>query len=86
MSQNKSNTPELADIDAKLKALDNAERAIDSAYSTGKAERAKITQMAQLDAAEAVAMAGIAMEADVEADEAMRISVIAEKSGDRDRA
>ena len=86
MSQNKSNTPELDDIDAKLKALDNAERAIDSAYSTGKAERAKITQMAQLDAAEAVAMAGIAMEADVEADEAMRISVIAEKSGDRDRA
>ena len=31
-------------------------------------------------------MAGIAMEADVEADEAMRISVIAEKSGDREKA
>ena len=89
MTQNETSAPELAeleDIDAKLKALDNAERAIDSAYGTGKAERAKITQMAQLDAAEAVAMAGIAMEADVEADEAMRISVIAEKSGDRERA
>ena len=76
----------LDDLDAKLKALEDAERAIDSAYTTGKAERAKITQMAQLDAAEAVAMVGIAMEADVEADEAMRISVIASKSGDRAKA
>ena len=79
------NVPELNDLDERLMALEDAERAIDSAYSTGKAERAKITQMAQLDAAEAVAMAGIAMEADVEADEAMRISVIAEKSGDREK-
>ena len=79
-------TPEVDDLEAKLKALDDAERAINRAYSTGKAERAKITQAAQLDAAEAVAMAGIAMEADVEADEAMRISVIAEKSGDREKA
>ena len=71
------------DIEARLKALEDAERAIDRAYSTGKAERAKITQAAQLDAAEAVAMAGIAMEADEAADEAMRISIIAEKSGDR---
>ena len=82
-------TPEveigLDDLDAKLKALEDAEKAIDRAYSTGKAERAKITQMAQLDAAEAVAMAGIAMESDVEADEAMRITVIAEKSGDREQ-
>ncbi len=73
------------DLDARLKALENAEKAIDSAYSTGKAERAAITQSAQLDAAEAVAMAGLAMEADVKADEAMRITVIAEKSGDRER-
>ena len=79
-------TPEVDDLEAKLKALYDAEKAIDRAYSTGKAERAKITQAAQLDAAEAVAMAGIAMEADVEADEAMRISVIAEKSGDREKA
>ena len=79
-------TPEIDDLEAKLKALDDAENAIDRAYSTGKAERAKITQAAQLDAAEAVAMVGIAMEADVEADEAMRISVIAERSGDREKA
>ena len=88
MTSNEENieAPGLDELDAKLKELEKAERAINSAYSTGKAERAKITQMAQLDAAEAVAMAGIAMEADAEADEAMRISVIAEKSGDRDRA
>lgn len=78
--------PEIDELDAQLKALEDAERAIDRAYTTGKAERAKITQMAQLDAAEAVAMAGIAMEADERADEAMRISVIAERSGDRARA
>ena len=76
----------LDDLEARLKALEKAEKAVDSAYTTGKAERAKITQAAQLDAAEAVAMAGIAMEADVEADEAMRISVIAERSGDREKA
>ena len=80
------NVPELNDLDERLMALEDAERAIDSAYSTGKAERAKITQMAQLDAAEAVAMAGIAMEADVEADEAMLISVIAERNGNREQA
>ena len=79
-------TPEVDELEAKLKDLEKAERAIDDAYSTGKADRAAITQSAQLDAAEAVAMVGIAMEADVEADEAMRISVIAEQSGDRARA
>ena len=73
------------ELEARLKALEKAEKAVDSAYSTGRAERAKITQSAQLDAAEAVAMAGIAMESDAKADEAMRISVIAEKSGDREK-
>ena len=71
-------TPEIDELDARLKALEDAEGAIDRAYSTGRAERASITQAAQLDAAEAVAMAGIAMEADLEADEAARITVIAE--------
>ena len=73
------------ELEVRLKALEKAEKAVDSAYSTGRAERAKITQSAQLDAAEAVAMAGIAMESDAKADEAMRISVIAEKSGDREK-
>jgi len=79
-------TPNVDDLGAKLKALEDVENAIDRAYTTGRVERAKITQAAQLDAAEAVAMVGIAMEADVEADEAMRISVIAERSGDREKA
>ena len=77
--------PEIDELEERLKALENAERAVDSAYATGKAERSKITQMAQLDAADAVAMAGIAMESDVDADEAMRIRVIAEKSNDREK-
>ena len=77
---------ELDELDAQLKALDDVEKAVENAYKTGRAERAKITKAAQLDAAEAVAMVGIAMEADEEADEAMRISVIAEQSGDRERA
>ena len=86
MADEKIEGTEVDEFEAKLKELEKAERAVDDAYRTGKAERAKITQAAQLDAAEAVAMAGIAMEADVEADEAMRITVIAEKSGDRERA
>lgn len=67
------------------KKLDRAERAINNAFTTGKADRAKITRMAQLDAAEAVARAGEAMEADEEADEAMRLMVIAEGSGNREK-
>ncbi|MBQ9042449.1 MAG: hypothetical protein IJ111_06500, partial [Eggerthellaceae bacterium] len=46
---------ETDDLEARLKALEAAEKAVDRAYKTGKAERAKITQSAQLDAAEAVA-------------------------------
>lgn len=74
------------DIEDRLKQLDRAEMAIDNSFATGKAERSKITRMAQLDAAEAVAMVGVAMEADEAADEAMRITVIAEQSGDREKA
>ena len=84
--QDSAEAAEFDELEGKLKALEKAEKAVDSAYTTGKANRAKITQAAQLDAAEAVAMVGIAMESDEEADEAMRISVIAEKSGDRERA
>lgn len=63
-----------------------AERAVDRAFSTGKVDRAYITRQAQLDAAEAVAMAGIAMESDEAADEAARLSVIASNMGNRERA
>ncbi len=74
------------DIDVKNKELDKIERAIDSAYSTGKADRAEITKAAQMDAEEAVSIVGMALEADIEADEAMKIAIIAQKSMDRERA
>ena len=68
------------------KQVNKAERAVNRAFSTGKADRAYITRQAQLDAAEAVAMAGIAMEADEEADEAARLSIIASSMGNREKA
>ncbi len=73
----------LAAAEKKMRALDEAEDAIDAAFGTGKADRARITRKAQLDAAEAVAMVGEAMEADEAADEAARLAVIAENMGDR---
>lgn len=66
---------DLDDLERRLADLDRAEKAVDSAYATGKVDRANITKAAQLDAAEAVAMVGVAMEADVEADEAMKIPI-----------
>lgn len=86
MGNESSTSQDISSAEEQLKALEAAERAIDSAYASGRAERAKITQAAQLDAAEAVAMAGIAMESDEIADEAMRITAIAERSGNRKRA
>ena len=74
------------DKDTKLEELEKVERAINSAYSTGKADWADVTQIAHKDAEEAVNMVKIAMEADMEADEAMKIAVIAEKSGDKHHA
>ncbi len=64
--------------------LTNAERAIENAFNTGKADRAALTRQAQLDAAEAVALVGVAMEADEMADDAMRMSVIARENADQD--
>ncbi len=68
------------------KGIDDAERAVGRAFSTGKADRAQITRQAQLDAAEAVAMAGVAMESDEAAAEAARLSIIASDMGDREKA
>lgn len=63
-----------------------AERAVDKAFSTGKADRAEITRRAQEDASEAVKLVGIAIESDEEADEAARLSVIASSMGNREKA
>lgn len=71
------------DLEARRQALEDAERAIARAYASGKAERSKITQVAQLTAAEAVALTGVAVESDAAADEAGRITIIAERSGDK---
>lgn len=74
-----------ATLDEQLAALEEAERAIDKAFSSGKADRAAITQAAQTQAAKAVEAAGVAMDSDEAADEAMRLRIIAENLGDRDR-
>ena len=65
-------------------ALDRAEWAIDSSFSTGRADRASITRAARASAKEAVRMVDLAMEADELADDARRLTHIAEKSGNRD--
>lgn len=63
-----------------------AEKAIEAAFSTGKADRANITRKAQQDATEAVRLVDIAIESDEAADEAARLAVIAANMRDRDRA
>ena len=68
------------------KEIERVERALDSAYSTGKADWATVTQSAHKDVEEAVSMVEVAMKADEEADDARKIAVIAEKSGDRQKA
>ncbi len=65
-------------------ALDRAEWAIDSSFSTGRADRASITRAARASAKEAVRMVDLAMEADELADDARRLTHIAEQSGNRD--
>lgn len=75
----------IAASDTNLKSLENAERAVDRAFETGKADRAAITRGAQLDAAEAVARVGEAMESDAAADEAARLAVITANMGDRQK-
>ena len=72
--------------ESKHEELEKMERAIDSAYSTGKTDRAEITKAAQRDAEEAVSMVGIAIQSDMEADDAMKFAIMAQKSKDKERA
>ena len=74
-----------SEVEARMRALDDAEFAVDAAFQTGRADRATITKRAQEDAHEAVRMVGEAMEADEAADEARRLAVIAEHMGDRSK-
>ncbi len=73
-------------VDEVDRTLLDIERAFEAAEDAAGADRVAITQAAQLDAAEAVAMAGLAMEADERAAEAQRIAVLAERSGNRESA
>ena len=85
---NDANTAEedpLAAAEARMRAIENAENAVNAAFQTGKADRAAITQAAHEEANKAADMVAEAMEADEFADEAMRLAVIAENMGDRDR-
>lgn len=73
------------DIEARLEALGREAEVSDEEFLLkGKVERAKITQEAQSDAEEALSLVGVALESDVAADGAMRVTSIAEKSGDRE--
>lgn len=80
--ERKDNQPKTEPLSDFEKQLREAERAMDAADAAAGVDRKKITQAAQLDAAEAVAMVGIAMEADEEAAEAARFARIAERTGD----
>ena len=51
-------------LEEQMRLLEDAERAIGEAYTTGKAERSKITEAAQQSAQVAVELAGEAIEAD----------------------
>ncbi len=75
----------LTEAEERMRALDEAEQAIDAAFKSGKAERAAITKAARDDALEAVRKVESAMEADAVADEAGRLAVIAQNMGDRER-
>jgi predicted PurR-regulated permease PerM len=84
MADNLSELEEkLAAAEENLKSLEDAERAIDSAFNTGKADRAEITRGAHDHAEEAVRLVAVAMEADEMADDAARMSVIASRNSDQ---
>lgn len=72
----------LSDIDA---SLNNIEKALDAADAAAGVDRSEITHSAQLDAAEAVALTGVAMESDKELDEASRITLLAERGDDKEQ-
>ncbi len=73
-------------MEEELEAIKRAESALNRAHSSGKVDRASITRTAQLEAAEAVAMVGVAMESDEVADEAARIAAVAAQASDRTQA
>lgn len=72
--------------DSTEKQLEQFERALDAADASVGADRRAITEQAQADLERAVEYAGIAMDSDEAAAEALRIAIMAERTGDRSRA
>lgn len=81
----KRKAPTDAELEERMRALDDVEDAMHRAFNSGRASRAEITRQAQECGAEAVRLAGVAMEYDDEADEASRLAIITEGSHDRQR-
>lgn len=67
------------------KALELAELGLDAAESAATGNRAEVTKAAQDNALEAARLAGIAAESDENADEALRLLMIAERAGEREQ-
>ena len=66
--------------------LDRFEKAFEAADQAAGADRAAISEAAQLDVAEVVTLMGIAKEADAEVAEAQRLAILAQRSDNRDKA
>ena len=81
----KRKAPTDAELEERMRALDDVEDAMHRAFNSGRASRAEITRQAQERGTEAVRLAGVAMEYDDEADEASRLAIITEGSRDRQR-
>lgn len=67
----------------KLAALEQLEKSVGKAYSTGRADRSEVTRAARENAEQAVDIVDKAMQADIVADETERLAVIAEGTGVR---
>ena len=85
MEEEKEDSAKLDLEPAGDKSIADIEKALDAADAAAGADRSKITRAAQLDAAEAVALAGVAMESDEALGEASRLARIAERSGEKDK-
>lgn len=72
------------DTETNIADIERLEKAFDAADDASGADRAKITQAAQEKAMQAVALTGVAMEADAAASEAERMLMLASRSNDRD--
>ena len=71
---------QVSEQETRLKAIDGAQRSIEAALASGRASRAEVTKAARESTERALEMVDAAMLADEEADEAHRLTVIAENN------